>query len=191
MISKGVKIIILSAGCVIVIGVLIYVLVKMSGSSSTPSTPPPVTSISETVTVPVTVAPVGSVSDEDKQTADLANLSRLFAERFGTLSATGDFTNFEELKILMTSSFSDWVDSSYKKKVASEYNATSKYKSVATQAIAVDVEKETATDAMVVVSCQRLKKNSEVEPLVINEKLEITWVKINDDWRVDGAYWQP
>jgi hypothetical protein len=115
-----------------------------------------------------------------------------FAERFGTFSNEGGFRNFEELKTLMTSLMANWVQNSYVPELVKKYPAVSYY-GIETKALSSDFKSlnEDQGKAQVLVKTQRIEfKGSPTSPRIFYQDIILNLVKSDNQWKVDGAYWQ-
>jgi hypothetical protein len=115
-----------------------------------------------------------------------------FAERFGTYSNQGDFANFDELKSLMTTSMFNWVKNTYIPKLEKEHTGSAYYgidaKAISSKFNSLDEDKGSAE---VLIKTQRREYvGSDKNPKVFYQDIVLKLVKSENQWKVDGAYWQ-
>lgn len=123
---------------------------------------------------------------------DFKQMSRSFAERFGSFSNQSDYGNIEDLEIFMSAKMRAWA-----KKYVSDLRVNSKYSGsfygVVTKALVepnvldFDLESDSVN---VLVSTQREENSSDQESKVYNQDIKIKFVKIGGEWLVDSAIWQ-
>jgi hypothetical protein len=121
---------------------------------------------------------------------DLAKMAMAFSERFGSFSSQSDYGNFTDLKLFMTDSLQEWVDS-YVDKLRREDKSTGYY-GIMTRAIATDVKSfdDKAGEAQVIVTTERSESAESINGGVpYAQKLDLRFVKVNGDWLVDEVYW--
>lgn len=117
--------------------------------------------------------------------ADVISLSKTFAERYGSYSNEADFANLTDVLPLMSDEFADSTEDFIEAAVAPE-----DYYGVSTQVITVDVQSETETEAVVVLTTQREEATgSPQNTSVYYQDIQLTFVKESGEWRVDTATW--
>jgi hypothetical protein len=124
---------------------------------------------------------------------DLVKTSQAFVERFGSYSNYSNFSNFSDLKLFMTDTMKDWADRHVSELKSTNQNLDS-YFGVTTKAIssAVTSYNDNAGTAKILVTAQRRESTSQVnEGEAYIQTIEVSLRKINGDWLVDSAYWQP
>lgn len=121
---------------------------------------------------------------------DVAKIAAAFAERLGSYSNQSNYANFEDLNIFMTASMRAWA-LEYVNKMKSDnpydgnyYGVTSK--AVGTRVVSFDDDKATAE---IVITTQRQEVIADGSEKIFNQDLRLTFVKENNQWLVDGAYW--
>lgn len=196
MLSRGIKIIIVIILSFAIIGILIYFfIVKMNLLSKKPfsvsdSESPAPTVVEEKIEEKTVTIEPPKVTEEEIAAIEVKNLALMFTERFGTFSNTNDFSDLDDLQPMMTKSFASWVNSSYKKKLQSEYNHNTSYINVTTEALAVNFEKQTSSLAEVMVTTRRVKEVVGGDSQTFFQKLKLEFIKQNNQWLVNSAYWQ-
>lgn len=140
------------------------------------------------VSVPVEVKKMPS-KDEVSAAAKVAaikNSAINFAERFGSYSVAANFANFEELKPFSTPTVAQWFDQ-YKTQVLAKQGAD--FVGVTTKAVSTKIISSSETVASVLVSTQRLETYKTEQKTEYKDMLvKLVWQ--NNQWLVDGAYWQ-
>jgi len=142
--------------------------------------------------------PPGSVNTpeallgEPELEANLKAIALTFAERFGSYSNQGNFSNLDDLRDIMTVRMKAWSDN---------YIATNKFLSedgqdyygVTTKALSVQVVNfdDSLGRAEVMATTQRQEaKGSTINPQVFYQDLKLNLVDSGDGWKVDRAEWQ-
>ncbi len=125
--------------------------------------------------------------------ASLERMARSFAERFGSFSNQSNFSNVTDLKMVMSSNMQNWADSYIEKNKKSNV-ANDVYYGLTTKALSTEVQKfdDKVGKATILVETRRretIGTTSNASKL-FNQKILITFVKENQAWRVDSAYWQ-
>ena len=122
----------------------------------------------------------------------LKSVARTFAERLGSYSNQGNFSNLEDLRSLMTVKMSGWADNYIAEQKAANASA-GVYYGVTTLALAVNITAfdESLGRAEARVSTQRQEaKESTVNPRTFYQDLLLKLVKTAEGWKVDEAVWQ-
>lgn len=120
-------------------------------------------------------------------------IAESFAERFGSYSNQSDYSNLDDLTVFMTNSMTSWVNNTYKENLRLQNPDFNTYYAIETKAISKQVENldEEKGSAEVLVKTQRQEfKNNTNNPTVFYQDILLKFVKSNDQWEVDGAYWQ-
>lgn len=124
---------------------------------------------------------------------DLVKTSQAFVERFGSYSNYSNYSNFSDLKLFMTDNMKSWADS-HVNELKSASQGVDSYFGVTTKAISSVVQNynNNAGTARILVTTQRRESTSQVnEGEAYIQTIEVSLRKINGDWLVDSAYWQP
>jgi len=123
--------------------------------------------------------------------ADVAKLGASFAERLGSYSNQSNYSNFEDLNIFMTATMRDWAKT-YVEKMRADNPYDGKYYGITTVAIGTETKSfdESQGKAEVVVSTQRRENKIDGSENNYEQNLRLTFVKENNQWLVDGAYWE-
>ncbi|MEK7189996.1 MAG: hypothetical protein AAB666_03395 [Patescibacteria group bacterium] len=140
------------------------------------------------VSVPVEVKKMPSKAEITAVAKEIAikNSAINFAERFGSYSVAANFSNFEELKPLATPTVAQWFDQ-YKAQLTAKQGAN--FVGVTTKAISTKIVSSSETVASVLVSTQRLETYTSGPKTTYKDMLvKLVWQ--NNQWLVDGAYWQ-
>lgn len=122
--------------------------------------------------------------------SDVAKIASAFAERLGSFSNQSNYSNFEDLNIFMTSSMRTWAVG-YVDKMRAENPYNGNYygittKSVSSKLVNFDDDKG---EAELIISTQRREIKMDGGENNFNQDLRLTFIKENNQWLVDGAYW--
>lgn len=116
----------------------------------------------------------------------IKNTAKIFVERLGSYSPGANFANLDELKGLVTASVATWLEQ-YKKQLPSRESAG--FLGVTTRVISQKLISSDATHASVLASTQREEIIGNSPNLYYKDMLvKLVWQ--NNQWLVDGAYWQ-
>jgi hypothetical protein len=121
---------------------------------------------------------------------DLGKISMSFASFLGTYSNQANYGNFTDVNILMTDNMKTWSDSyvaSLKKQIQNQT-----YYGIVTSALIYKVEKfdDASGQAEILVTTQRKESTDKINggtPYI--QTLDLTLVKVNNEWLFDKAYW--
>ena len=193
---------------IIVIGLIILILAlyfgffrKTATTSTTPENVPAATVMPQLSTSTPTTTPgdragnhqtydISKEAPHQPNVNDLTKIAMAFSERFGSFSSQSDYSNFTDLKLLMTSNLKTWVDS-YVQKIKSEKSGSAYY-GITTKALTADVKSfdDKAGTADIVITTKRSESTQEIGGgTPYNQNLEIKFKKVNGDWLADEVYW--
>ncbi len=164
------------------------------------STGPVVTVTNEGINVPGSLpsASAGlpsqaeSIVKEPDLEASLKAIAATFAERFGSYSNQGNFSNLDDLRDLMTVKMKAWVEN-FKLTQKTEAGDNVVYSGLTTKALSVKIVsfEESLGRAEVMVSTQKQESiGNTINPRVFYQDLKLQLVKTNEGWKVDSAEWQ-
>jgi hypothetical protein len=128
---------------------------------------------------------------EPKLEANLKATAFTFAERFGSYSNQGNFSNLDDLRVLMTTRMKAWTDNYKASQKTTAEGAT--YYGITTQALSVQISEfdESLGRAEIIATTQRREaKGSTVNPKIFYQDLKLQLVKTGEGWKVDSAVWQ-
>jgi hypothetical protein len=140
-----------------------------------------------TPTVPVVETPAPQPSGQ----AAVRRLAMAFAERFGSYSSEGDFTNITDLRSLMTPSLQTWADR-YVEEQRAKASTGAMFFGTTTRALNAEFQSfdDGAGTASVTVSAQRRETSStDAEGRVYYQDLRMVLVKQGGAWLVDSVRW--
>lgn len=143
---------------------------------------PPLTIPSAEVRKPLTAAELSAAQKE----LAIKNQTKLFVERFGSYSPAANFANFDELKPIVTKAVANWLEQ-YKKQLTEKQEAD--FLGVTTKVISQKIISSDAAKASVLASVQREELFGS-GPKVSYKDMRVELVWQNNEWLVDGAYWQ-
>jgi hypothetical protein len=90
----------------------------------------------------------------------------------------------------MTASAALWLKTYVADMEKKHGNENSSYYGVTTKAVSAAMKSFSDDSAVLVVSCQRKESLSGAADVSFNQQLELELKKINNEWKIDGAYWQ-
>lgn len=133
------------------------------------------------------------ISQESEHTinsTDVAKIASSFAERLGSYSNQSNYSNFEDLNIFMTASMRSWA-LDYVDQMRKDNPYDGNYYGITTKAIATEVVKfdDEKGEAEIIISTQRREVKINGGENVFNQDIKLIFVKENNQWLVDGAYW--
>ncbi|MEI6835394.1 MAG: hypothetical protein WCK59_01040 [Candidatus Falkowbacteria bacterium] len=121
---------------------------------------------------------------------DAAKLSSLFAERLGSFSNQSDYGNVTDLKIFMTATMKSWADKYVADLRAQKYSGS--YYGITTRALTTKVLSydDKTGKARIEVSAERRESQADILGVAYIQKMTLDLVKVNNEWLVDGAFWE-
>jgi hypothetical protein len=127
---------------------------------------------------------------DQKELENILFFASSFAERFGSYSNQGEYKNFDELDPFMTDTLKKWAVT-YKDSLKKQNADTSIYYAIETKVISNVVNNLDEEKGEIMFKTQRQEfKTSLTNPRVFYQNVLIKLVKMDKDWKVDGAYWQ-
>ncbi len=120
--------------------------------------------------------------------ASINTLARNFSEVYGSGSNDDGFSNLITAGDYGTTAFRAFVQKSLND--LSKEPTTAPYHGYVTTALVIDVTKQAATTAKVIVTTQRTGTTDRQEQTYY-QKLQLDLVKEAGTWKVGGAFWQP
>jgi len=122
--------------------------------------------------------------------SDVAKIADSFAERLGSFSNQSNYSNFEDLNIFMTASMRTWAVG-YVDKMRADNPYDGSYYGITTKAVSNKVVSfdDQNGNAEIIVSTQRREVKMDGGEANFNQDLRLTFVKENNQWLVNGAYW--
>jgi len=144
--------------------------------------------LSETQALTPDLVPLPTPTEQ----ADILFTATAFAERFGSYSNQGEFSNLDDLEVFMTSSMSDWVKT-YKQDLQIQYPDFNTYYAIETKAISKEVVAldEAAGTGEILVKTQRQEfENDIVNPRIFYQNIRLQITKVDNEWKINAAYWQ-
>ncbi len=197
---KTISFILIFLGLAIIAAILYLLFMKKAPVSEVPAgtvTPSgQITVVDEIGTTTPSDQPRRTVYDISKETAhainadDLAKRAAAHAERFGSYSTQSGYSNFTDLKMYMTPSLQTWAD-----KFVAEQEAAAKtdaYYGITTNALTTEIKSfdDKAGTAQITVMTERRESTETIgggSPF--KQTLDISFLRINDEWLMDKAYW--
>lgn len=119
---------------------------------------------------------------------DAAKLSSSFAERLGSFSNQSDYSNITDLKIFMTTTMRDWADDYVADLKSQKYSG--EYYGITTRTLTTKVINSSENSAKIEVTTERRETRADAPGDAYQQKMTLDLVKNNNEWLVDGAYWE-
>ncbi len=183
---------------VIVIAVIIGLIVWLFIKSRTQPTSPLPTNVNQGLIIPMELpsASLGtpevyiSPIDDFELESELKAIAFTFAERFGSYSNEGNFSNIEAVNNLMTVRMKVWMDN-YRYQQSSR-TSDSIYFGVTTKALSININSfnEVSGQSEIIVTTQRQESRGNTENVkVYYQDLKLNLVNIAESWKIDSAEW--
>ena len=194
----GLFIIIVAAVLLLAMAVYTYVFNKQQNASSptATSTAANPNSLMETAkkNQPVVNYTFSSTTEANRalNAEDLKKMALSFAERLGSYSNQSNYGNIEDLKIMMSDSMIKWADG-YVAQLEKQNSPSAAYYGITTTAISGEVKKfdDKAGQAEILVTTQRQEmRGSGSAPKSFTQVLQVDFVKVKTDWKVNSAVWE-
>lgn len=115
-----------------------------------------------------------------------------FVERFGSYSNQGNYDNFTELDMFMTDHIKKWV-AEYKQEIKDQHADQNIYYAIETKVISKQILSldEIKGLSQILLKTQRQEFNNSItDAKVFYQDISLNLVKVDQDWKVDGAFWQ-
>ncbi len=131
-------------------------------------------------------------NNRDWSQDDFKQLSRSFAERFGSYSNQSNYGNIEDLEIFMSVKMKKWAEE-YVTNLRANNQYSGNFYGIVTKALVEPEISSFAPDSGqvdVLVSTQREETSSDGDPKVYNQDIKISFIKAGGEWLVDSAIWQ-
>lgn len=134
----------------------------------------------------VNTPPAAVVPSVDPKNA-LRRTSMLFAEKWGSYSNQGDFSNILDLKYLMTQNLKNYADQYV---AGQNKNQDTIYKGFTTRSLVVSFSlfDEAKGLANTVVTTQREETTGNAS-IVYRQNLNLNFIKEKGEWKIDSAIW--
>lgn len=117
----------------------------------------------------------------------LEALTSSYAERFASYSSDANFKNLQDLKILSTAKMQSFIDNF----IATSNIGGDGYEAQEAKALNNQLIYLKDNQAVVVVSLQLIKSLGEqATPVTSYSKVELTVIKVGDEWKVDEVDWK-
>ncbi len=123
---------------------------------------------------------------------DFKQISRSFAERFGSYSNQSNYGNIDDLKVFMTAKMKSWADD-YIQELMSKDNSQASFYGITTKALVepritkFDIQNG---GVELIVATHREEFSFLNEKKIFNQDIKIVFVKEKGEWLVDSAFWQ-
>jgi multidrug efflux pump subunit AcrB len=194
--SRKQKILIVVIGVLVILGLFYWLFLR---ESFTPQSPTTKTNVNVVALPPVTLpnsttvsATVPEASAEEKLRSSISRLAAAFAERYGSYSNQGNFDNLSDLESLMTEKM--WAETeNFIEQSKASASDSSVYFGITTKAISVNIASidEGAGTAKITIGTQRRESSGSMadSSTIKYEDLELFFLKVNDEWKVDTAKW--
>lgn len=120
---------------------------------------------------------------------DFLDISRSFAERFGSFSNQSNFENVEGLKPFMTPAMRTWADN-FIRDAAAKMDPSAPYYGITTRTLEVVGKNVQESNATVVAKTQRREVKGNASPRVFYQDLSLTLKKVEGEWKVEKVEWK-
>jgi len=133
---------------------------------------------------------VTASADQQKTEANLKAVAMTFAERFGSYSNQGNFSNLADLNSIMTVRMKALADNY---KIENQSKDSDPYYGITTNALSTKILtlEENLGRASAMVTTQRQEaKGSTINPRPFYQDIKIQLVRTGDAWKVDFVEWQ-
>ncbi len=176
-----------------VIGLVLAITFRSSKQTTTNNTPVNQPVATQNTVAPIVVPQLPPTRQLTKTEITAANKEALiqvtvknFVERFGSYSPEANFSNFAEIKSMITNPVADWLKTypDYLKK-----QQASDFLGITTRVLSQKITSSSDTAAVVVASTQRAEMRSSGNQVTYKD-MQVKLVWSNGAWLVDGAYWQ-
>ena len=122
---------------------------------------------------------------------DLGKVGMNFAERLGSFSKQSNYGNIDDAKLFMTASMRDWADK-YALKLQAD-NKDKPFYDIVTKALSYQVLSfdDKGGKAVVIIETLRRESTEAINNATgYKQNLTLNFLKVNDNWLVDAAYWE-
>ena len=181
--SKRRKIILIIAIILIIVGVLLWILrmanIINPALNNNVNKQPEFKPASANIEFDANIKP--SISSDE---LGAINMAKNYAERLGSWSTDQPGKNIKELESLSTNKMVRYL-----KSMDIDYQQTD-YTGVSTKSLSTKTESFSSSEAIVLVSTQRIETKADLSQVVYYQDIRINLVKSKDQWLVDGAFWQ-
>jgi hypothetical protein len=122
---------------------------------------------------------------------DLEKRAMAYAARLGSYSSYSNYSNFDDLKMYMTEELRTWVVK-YIEELKNQAKGKAYY-GIMTDSLLTEVKSfdDKAGTADIIVTTERRVSTEKIgggEPYI--QKIELNFVKVNNDWLMNKSYWQ-
>lgn len=119
---------------------------------------------------------------------DLGKIAMAFSERLGSFSNQSGYSNVTDLEILMTDSLKSWAVN-YVDQLTKQYKNNGVFYGITTRALVYTVNSfdDKSGQAKITVTTQRTEQVSQKS---YNQKMDLSFLKVNDKWLVNETYWE-
>ena len=126
--------------------------------------------------------------DEQNFTLGLKQLAWTYAEIFGSYSNHANFKGWRDLKDLSTVKMQRYIDDI----IGTGFNNIEIYEGYDTKALSSDLQNidNVNAQATVLVKTQRVHSLTGQAERVFYQDILLQFVRINNEWKVNGAWWQ-
>ncbi|MFA6422715.1 MAG: hypothetical protein WCV92_04950 [Candidatus Buchananbacteria bacterium] len=129
------------------------------------------------------------IREEQSYPLGLKQLAMSFAERYGSYSSDSGSKNLNDLVPLASSNMIAKINQS--SQLADQSTSTAMFRGFTTKALSFELGDLKSDTASVIVSTQRLTYlGPGKEPNISYRKIELKFIKIGTEWKVDDAVWK-
>ncbi|MBU1132332.1 hypothetical protein KKC32_03760 [Patescibacteria group bacterium] len=189
--SRKVKIIILILAIAAILAVVFILMFRSGQKSSVPNldetASPQKVHLKDGEIVAIQLPPA---TEDEKQVISAKNMAVSFVERFGTFTNQSNYIGLLELSPALSSPMQSWLKNTYIPQLKTQHDPNGFFYRVITRAPAAELVSQTDSKIKMKVSTEREETLSETEPVVFMQDIVVDLVKENNNWLVDGAFWQ-
>lgn len=175
---------------IVIVGILLLFFL-LRGRGRAPETPTATTTPSQ-VQLPLVSAPKPRTSAEIQEMNaenQVLAIARAFAERYGSFSNQGGYTNLLDLEPIATKSLFDDLQEFHKSQQRARAES---YYGLNTRVISIKLDKfDPMGSALALVQTQREEaRGSPSNTKIYYQELKLQLIKLGEGWKVDTAQWQ-
>lgn len=129
-------------------------------------------------------------TDNQKIASAVKNVAFSFAERFGTFTNQSNYENFKDLNSVLTASAQTWLSNVYLPELRKLHDPEGFFYRIITQSRTAEFLEQTDSAVKIKIKTEREETIGDSETKIFNQDLIIELVKANDNWMINGVYWQ-
>ncbi len=131
-----------------------------------------------------------TVTNQDRGTGEVRSLSMAFVDSFGSYSNSGDFSDISRMQTVMTPEFLGYVQNSYLPELQKKHVIDGFPYVMRTKSLVAKIIEERKEEMKIMISTSRKEKSGNNEENIFNQDILVSLKKIDNNWFIDGAFWQ-